>query len=110
MEIAHLHQLFLQSSGISIDTRKIFDKCLFFALKGANFDGNSFAQQAIQQGALYSVVDDPALQNVQKCIYVQDVLQTLQSSPWIANVGRDFQHYGILIMRATPANINRKLI
>ena len=38
------------------------------------------------------------------------ILPTLQSSPRIANVGKDFQHYGVLIMRTTPANINMNVI
>ncbi|MEY5040733.1 MAG: hypothetical protein RLZZ414_261 [Bacteroidota bacterium] len=105
MEIAHLHQLFLQSSGISIDTRKIFDKCLFFALKGANFDGNSFAQQAIQQGALYSVVDDSNLQNIEKCIYVNDVLQTLQS---LATYHRKFLNIPIIALTGSNGKTTTK--
>lgn len=41
----------LSVSGISIDTRKINPGDLFIALKGPNFDGNDFAEQALEQGA-----------------------------------------------------------
>lgn len=44
-------------SSICTDTRKITPGCLFFALKGDNFDGNNFASQAVKEGALCAVVD-----------------------------------------------------
>jgi UDP-N-acetylmuramoyl-tripeptide--D-alanyl-D-alanine ligase len=53
-----IYQLFLQSSGISIDSRKISQNCIFFALKGENFNGNHFAIQALKQGAFCAVIDE----------------------------------------------------
>lgn len=99
MEISQIHQFFLQSSGISIDTRKIFDNCIYFALKGANFDGNTFALEALKQGALYSVVDNPDLQNQNNCIYVSDVLECLQK---LATFHR--QYLNIPIIALTGSN------
>lgn len=57
MKIKILHQYFLESSGISTDTRNITKGCLFFALKGENFNGNKFTQEALDKGALKVVVD-----------------------------------------------------
>lgn len=73
----NLYQLFLSSSGITTDTRKISQGKLFFALKGANFDGNSYADEAIKMGALNCVVDAPELKN-KGFFWVPDVLKTLQ--------------------------------
>lgn len=38
-------------AGISTDTRSIQEGDLFLALRGPSFDGNAFAQQAVQSGA-----------------------------------------------------------
>ena len=51
MEIDDIYSLFSKSSGISTDTRTINKKNLFFCLKGENFNGNSFIDQAIDLGA-----------------------------------------------------------
>ena len=44
---------------VSTDTRNLPAGCVFFALHGERFDGNKFAQQALEQGALLAVIDDP---------------------------------------------------
>ncbi len=58
MKIETLHAHFLKSSGICTDTRKIAKNCLFFALRGENFNGNKFAQEALDKGAYKVVIDD----------------------------------------------------
>jgi UDP-N-acetylmuramoyl-tripeptide--D-alanyl-D-alanine ligase len=73
-----LYQLYLQHPVISTDTRKIASDSLFFALKGDKFDANTFAQQAIEAGAAYAVVDNPDYKFNDQCILVADVLTTLQ--------------------------------
>lgn len=42
--------------GVSIDSRTLGKGALFFALRGENFDGNAFAQTAIEKGASVIVV------------------------------------------------------
>ncbi len=78
MGIQELYKIYLQYPIICSDTRKITPNCLFFALKGENFDANNFAEQAIKQGAAFAVVDNPSLNNNPKFIFVDDVLHTLQ--------------------------------
>lgn len=78
MEISSLYQLFLASGKVSTDSRKIEPGSLFFALRGDKFDGNQYAKTALEQGAAYAIVDDPKLSNIEQCIVVDDVLQTLQ--------------------------------
>lgn len=78
MTIEQLYQRYLQHPVISTDTRKIVPGSLFFALRGDKFDANTFAQQAIEQGAAYAVIDNPAYQNGDRFLLVTDVLNTLQ--------------------------------
>ena len=47
-----------QSISVSTDTRNLKAGCVFFALKGEHFNGNTFAHQALLQGAEYVVVDE----------------------------------------------------
>ena len=78
MEISDLHQLFIQSEGITTDTREIVPNALFFAIKGENFDGNQFAEKAISLGAKYAIVEDQNLTKKPQFIFVENVLKTLQ--------------------------------
>lgn len=78
MEIKELYQLFINSSGVCTDTRQIKENCLFFALKGDNFNGNKFATDAIQNGASFSIIDDEEFHISDKTILVDNVLSTLQ--------------------------------
>ena len=59
MRIEELYQLFLQYPAIQTDTRKLKEGDFFFALKGPNFNANTFAFKAIEAGAAYCVVDEP---------------------------------------------------
>ena len=43
--------------SISTDTRSIKKNSLFIAIKGENFDGNDFVEEAINKGALYAIAD-----------------------------------------------------
>jgi UDP-N-acetylmuramoyl-tripeptide--D-alanyl-D-alanine ligase len=74
----HIYTLFLRHPLISTDTRKILPGSLFFALKGEKFDANTFAEQAIESGAAYTIIDNPAFQINEKYILVDDVLTALQ--------------------------------
>lgn len=73
-----LYALFLQHPLISTDTRKILPGSLFFALKGEKFDANTFAEKAIEAGAAYAVIDNPAYQLNEKYLLAEDVLTALQ--------------------------------
>ena len=74
---SELYKYFKESSSVSTDTRLINKGSIFFALKGENFDGNKFAEEAIKNGASYAVVDDQSLNNP-KFIKVKNVLKSLQ--------------------------------
>lgn len=78
MRLEKLHSLFLEHPIICTDTRKITQNCLFFALKGPNFNGNKFAEDALKKGAAYAIVDEQQDEDVENCFLVDNVLDTLQ--------------------------------
>jgi UDP-N-acetylmuramoyl-tripeptide--D-alanyl-D-alanine ligase len=78
MDLSLLYNLYLQHPLVCTDTRKIEKNCIFFALKGENFNGNTFAENALELGAAYVVIDEEAFKISEKCILVQNVLNTLQ--------------------------------
>ena len=57
MKIEALYEIYKSHSNISTDTRRISENCLFFALKGDNFNGNDFAEKAINEGCAYAIID-----------------------------------------------------
>jgi UDP-N-acetylmuramoyl-tripeptide--D-alanyl-D-alanine ligase len=77
-DIQALYQLYLVNQSISTDTRNISKDCLFFALKGEHFNANTFAAQALENGAAYVVIDEEAYNTDERCILVDDVLTCLQ--------------------------------
>ncbi len=87
MKIAELHKIFLQYPNVSTDTRKIKENDIFFALKGANFNGNKYALKAIEKGAAYVIVDEKEFAIHDRTIVVNDVLTTLQN---LANYHRHY--------------------
>ncbi|MGF1922545.1 MAG: UDP-N-acetylmuramoyl-tripeptide--D-alanyl-D-alanine ligase [Bacteroidia bacterium] len=73
-----LYQQYLKHPVVCTDTRTITEGCLFFALKGENFDANTFATKALVQGAALAIVDSKELASHEHCFFVPDVLSTLQ--------------------------------
>lgn len=78
MSIEQLYDEYLKSRIVTTDSRQITPGAIFFALKGANFDGNKFAAQALEQGAALCVIDDPDCKNDDRMVLVKDSLATLQ--------------------------------
>jgi UDP-N-acetylmuramoyl-tripeptide--D-alanyl-D-alanine ligase len=77
VEIQKLYELYSKYPQISTDSRSVKENSLFFALKGKYFDGNKFAESAIQSKAAYAVVDKLYTEN-SRFILVDDTLRTLQ--------------------------------
>lgn len=77
MDINNLYDLFLSSTGICTDTRKLQEGQLYVALKGGNFNGNQFADQALQDGAIAAIIDEPDFEGDRKLL-VPDGLKALQ--------------------------------
>jgi UDP-N-acetylmuramoyl-tripeptide--D-alanyl-D-alanine ligase len=69
-----IYRLFIDcNQKVSTDTRKIENGSIFFALKGDNFDANTFALTAIEKGCKYAIVDDVNLHNGITVLVVEDV-------------------------------------
>ena len=67
-----------ESLLVSTDTRNLPAGCVFFALHGANFDGNKFAKQALEQGASLAVIDNPEYALPEGTLLVPNTLLALQ--------------------------------
>ena len=78
MEISELYEIYKKYPSVQTDTRKIKKGDIFFALKGPNFNGNEFVQNAIEAGASHAVIDEKKFEIPDKTILVDDVLTVLQ--------------------------------
>jgi UDP-N-acetylmuramoyl-tripeptide--D-alanyl-D-alanine ligase len=78
MDIRKLYDFFINNPFISTDSRKIEKGCIYFALKGDNFDGNTFAAQALEKGAAYAVIDNNDYYINDRTILVENALSALQ--------------------------------
>ncbi|HPF11479.1 MAG TPA: UDP-N-acetylmuramoyl-tripeptide--D-alanyl-D-alanine ligase [Flavobacteriaceae bacterium] len=105
LNIQSLYQKFLASSGICTDTRTIETNCLFFALKGETFNGNTFARKAIEKGAIYAIVDDPEYLEGERTILVKDALKTLQE---LATYHRDALQLPIISLTGSNGKTTTK--
>ena len=74
-----LYNTFRDAVGVSTDSRTLQSGQLFFALNGPNFDGNQFAKQALNKGAIAVVVDEDISINDNRVIRVENVLKSLQT-------------------------------
>lgn len=101
MEIASLYHLFQQHPIVSTDSRNCPKGSIFFALKGASFNGNAFASQALEAGCAYAVIDEETytIPTDKRYILVDNVLLTLQQ---LAQYHR--RHLGTRIIGITGTN------
>ena len=99
MNIEALYQIYSSNYLVTTDTRAIKKGAIFFSLQGDHFNGNKFAEIAIQKGARYAVIDDINYQIKEKTILVDNVLYTLQK---LANYHR--QQLKIQIIGITGSN------
>lgn len=78
MSIEELYKIYQQYPSVQTDTRKLKPGDIFFALKGPNFNGNAFAKQAIDAGAVCAVIDEKDYEIPGKTFLVHDALTALQ--------------------------------
>lgn len=103
--IANLHSLFLECSSVSTDTRKIEKNSLFVALKGDNFDANTFAKEALEKGAKYVVIDNPTYLIDNRTLLVKDSLIALQE---LAKYHRTFLELPIIALTGSNGKTTTK--
>lgn len=79
MKIEELYSIYRRCGVLTTDSRNVAEGSIFFALKGASFDGNDYALAALEKGAAYAVVDNPEIAaQDERLILTEDVLATLQ--------------------------------
>jgi UDP-N-acetylmuramoyl-tripeptide--D-alanyl-D-alanine ligase len=88
--IEQLYEHYLRHPSVQTDTRLLKSGDIFFALKGPNFNGNTFAPRALELGAAYAVIDEwpepgsaangapVATTPDERLLLVKDVLTALQ--------------------------------
>ena len=76
--VSLLYERYLVHRSVTTDSRYVPPNSIFFALKGVSFDGNVFAEQALERGAVYAVIDNVQYKKDHRYILVDDVLETLQ--------------------------------
>lgn len=77
-QIETIYERYKECQAVSSDTRKLPEGCLFVALKGPNFDANTFAAEALENGAKYALISDKKYQKDKRYLLVDDTLQALQ--------------------------------
>ena len=100
-----IYELFLNSGVITTDSRKIEKGSLFFALKGENFNGNKYAEDALRKGAAYAIIDEPEYVTGEHTLLVNNVLDCLQE---LANYHRQKLKVPILGITGTNGKTTTK--
>lgn len=105
MDLDKIYELFLQCPTITTDSRNCPKGSIFFALKGANFNGNHFAKETIEKGCSYAFVDEEEYANGTSIFYVPDCLTTLQQ---LASKHRDTLNTPIVGVTGTNGKTTTK--
>ena len=104
MKTEYLYKLFIESPGVTTDSRTIGKGYIFFALWGENYNGNKFASEALEKGASWAVIDDPLFET-EKTILVDDCLYELQA---LASLHRKEMNVPVLAITGTNGKTTTK--
>ncbi len=101
MNISELYQIYLKHPVITTDSRDCPKDSVFLALKGASFNGNQFADMALEKGCAYVIIDEKeyAKENDERYILVNDCLTTFKE---LAREHR--RHFNIPVIGITGTN------
>ena len=105
MDNKYIHSLFLKCASVSIDTRNIALNSLFVAIKGERFDANTFAQEALDKGASYVIIDDKSYFIDYRTILVEDSLIALQK---LAKYHREYLKLPIIALTGSNGKTTTK--
>lgn len=78
MEIENIYEIYQAHPCVTTDSRNCPKDSIFFALKGASFNGNEFAAKSIEMGCAYAFVDEPQYADGKHIFFVENCLATLQ--------------------------------
>ena len=105
MDISYIHSLFLKCKSVAIDTRKIELNSLFIAIKGERFDANTFAQEALDKGASYVIIDNASYYIDERTLLVDDGLIALQN---LAKFHREYLNLPIIALTGSNGKTTTK--
>ena len=105
MTIKEIYNLYSDHYLVDTDTRTIRKNSIFFALKGENFNGNKYAEEAIKKGAQYAIVDEKEYKTTESVILVDDALQCLQE---LATYHREILNLPILALTGSNGKTTTK--
>jgi UDP-N-acetylmuramoyl-tripeptide--D-alanyl-D-alanine ligase len=105
MKITELYKIYLNHPIISTDSRNIKKDSIFISLKGDNFNGNKYAEQAIKNGSKYAIIDDSSFKKNNNYLLVKDGLKCLQD---LAKYHRDQLSIPIIAITGTNGKTTSK--
>lgn len=105
MQIDQLYKIYIEHSAVITDSRQVTNGCLFFALKGNQYNGNQYAEKAIENGAAYAIIDEAEYAKDSRFILVDNTLETLQK---LANHHRKELKIPILAITGTNGKTTTK--
>ena len=105
IDIKKIHSYFLKCKSVSIDTRKIELGSLFVAIKGDNFDANTFAKEALEKGASFVIIDNPNYFIDERTIIVNNSLETLQE---LSKFHREYLNIPIIALTGSNGKTTTK--
>ncbi|MBN2777635.1 MAG: UDP-N-acetylmuramoyl-tripeptide--D-alanyl-D-alanine ligase [Bacteroidales bacterium] len=103
--IEQIYSIFKVCRKISTDSRIIQPNSIFFALKGENFDGNKFIEDALDKGSIAAVTSDPSYKDLENVFFVSDTLKALQD---LANYHRKQLKIPIIAITGTNGKTTTK--
>lgn len=103
--IEQIYSVFKSCRAINTDSRISQPNSIFFALKGDNFDGNKFVDQALEKGCKAAVVSDPKFKGTDNVFIVDDTLKALQD---LANLHRRKLNIPIFAITGTNGKTTTK--
>jgi len=103
---SEISNLKFQISSVSIDSRKILQGCIFFAIKGVNHDGHDFVSQAFENGASCAVVQKQ-ISCEKPLLLVDDTIEALGS---LARYVRENSSYKVIAVTGSAGKTTTKNI
>lgn len=105
MTLSEIHSLYLSCDTVATDTRKISNNCFFVALRGDNYDANTFAKEALDSGAAFALIDNIDFYIDERTILTENCLDTLQR---LAKYHRNYLKLPILAITGSNGKTTTK--
>ena len=115
-DVKTLYHCFMQSRGVTTDTRRCESGMMFFALRGENFDGNEYALKALEAGADIIMLDNMSVEDMQEAVKLTKGKAqtecsgnvTKENIAKLINIGVDFISSGALTHSAPILDLSLK--